>query len=274
MPLACIPLPPDRRSPVQGPTVYDQPSDELRAAEAGGYEIRRVASDVEWGRADGANLVIPDPSLMLLVGAAGSGKSTLAARLFAPDEIVSSDALRACRICGDEADQRATAGRVPDSSTGTLAVACRHGLLTVVDATNALAAHRRPLIRGGRRPPGLPVVAIVLDLPADVVDAQNTARPRVVDPAVVDRHLASIRALLFDGPGFEVEGITRSSCWRVRRGRGTNGRATSRLSDPQVAGGAHPAAIIAIATPASTMPTSGSRVIGSRRNGHRRARRS
>jgi nitrite reductase/ring-hydroxylating ferredoxin subunit/uncharacterized membrane protein len=29
---------------VQGPTVYDQPSYELRAAEAGGYEVRRAAS--------------------------------------------------------------------------------------------------------------------------------------------------------------------------------------------------------------------------------------
>jgi nitrite reductase/ring-hydroxylating ferredoxin subunit/uncharacterized membrane protein len=29
---------------VQGPTVYDQPSYELRSAEAGGYEVRRVAS--------------------------------------------------------------------------------------------------------------------------------------------------------------------------------------------------------------------------------------
>jgi nitrite reductase/ring-hydroxylating ferredoxin subunit len=30
--------------PVKGPTVYDQPSNELRAADAGGYEVRRAAS--------------------------------------------------------------------------------------------------------------------------------------------------------------------------------------------------------------------------------------
>jgi predicted ATPase len=52
-----------------------------------------------------AAIVIPDPSLVLLVGAAGAGKSTLAARLFPADEIVSSDALRAL-ISGDEGDQR------------------------------------------------------------------------------------------------------------------------------------------------------------------------
>jgi nitrite reductase/ring-hydroxylating ferredoxin subunit len=28
----------------RGPTVYDQPSYEVRAAEAGGYEVRRIAS--------------------------------------------------------------------------------------------------------------------------------------------------------------------------------------------------------------------------------------
>jgi protein phosphatase len=150
-----------------------------------------------------APLVIPDPSLVLLVGAAGSGKSTLAARLFAPDEIVSSDALRAV-VSGDEADQRATAVAFRILHR-TLARRLPTGLLTVVDATNALAAHRRPLIRRAQAL-GMPIVAIVLDLPADVVHAQNTSRARVVDPGVVDRHIASIRALV-DGPGLAVEGV-------------------------------------------------------------------
>ena len=52
-------------------------------------------------------LSIPDPSLVVLIGAAGSGKSTFAARHFAPGEVLSSDAYRAL-IAGDPADQRAT----------------------------------------------------------------------------------------------------------------------------------------------------------------------
>ena len=150
-----------------------------------------------------APLVIPDPSLVLLVGAAGSGKSTLAARLFAPDEIVSSDALRAV-VSGDEADQRATsiAFRILHR---TLAQRLPEGRLTVVDATNALAVHRRPLIRRAQAL-GLPIVAIVLDLRPDVVHAQNRRRARVVDPEVVDRHLVAIRALV-DGPGLAIEGV-------------------------------------------------------------------
>ena len=39
-------------------------------------------------------LRLPDPALVVLVGAAGAGKSTLAARWFAPGEILSSDACR------------------------------------------------------------------------------------------------------------------------------------------------------------------------------------
>ena len=36
---------------------------------------------------------LPDPSLVVLIGASGSGKSTFAARHFAPDEVLSSDAI-------------------------------------------------------------------------------------------------------------------------------------------------------------------------------------
>jgi protein phosphatase len=147
--------------------------------------------------------VIPDPSLVLLVGAAGSGKSTLAARLFAANEIVSSDALRAV-VAGDEADQRASAVAFRILHR-TLDRRLPSGLLTVVDATNTVAAHRRPLVRRAIIA-GFPLVAIVLDLPRDVVHAQNAGRGRIVDADVVDRHLASIRAMV-DGRHLQLEGF-------------------------------------------------------------------
>ena len=50
---------------------------------------------------------VPEPCVVVLIGAAGSGKSTLAARSFAPGEILSSDAFRAM-VSGSESDQRAT----------------------------------------------------------------------------------------------------------------------------------------------------------------------
>lgn len=150
-----------------------------------------------------ALLVIPDPSLVLLVGAAGSGKSTLAARLFAADEVVSSDALRAV-VSGDEADQRASAVAFRILHR-TLDRRLPNGLLTVVDATNVVAAHRRPLIARAVAA-GFPLVAIVLDVPADVVRAQNAGRARIVDRDVVDRHLEAIRSTV-DGDRLTLEGF-------------------------------------------------------------------
>jgi predicted kinase len=150
-----------------------------------------------------APLVIPDPSLVLLVGAAGSGKSTLAARLFPGDEIVSSDALRAV-VAGDEADQRASAVAFGILHR-TLDRRLRRGLLTVVDATNAVAAHRRPLIRRANAA-GFPLVAIVLDLPPPVIHANNAGRARIVDREVIDRHLASIRSAV-DTSLLQLEGF-------------------------------------------------------------------
>ena len=40
------------------------------------------------------DIELPEPCLVVLVGAAGAGKSTLAARLFAPDLVLSSDGIR------------------------------------------------------------------------------------------------------------------------------------------------------------------------------------
>jgi predicted kinase len=149
-----------------------------------------------------APLIVPDPSLVLLVGAAGSGKSTLAARLFEPEEIVSSDALRAV-VAGDEADQRASAVAFRILHR-TLDRRLAAGLLTVVDATNALAAHRWPITRRAAAA-GFPMVAIVFDLPPDVVHAQNAGRIRVVDPHVIDRHLVAVRETV-DRGRLELEG--------------------------------------------------------------------
>ncbi len=138
-----------------------------------------------------STLVVPDPSLVILIGAAGSGKSTLAARLFAPDEIVSSDALRAA-VSGSEADQRASAVAFRILHR-TLERRLAKGELTVVDATNTKSEHRRPLLMRASLT-ATPTIAIVLDLPASTVNAQNAARnERVVDPDVVERHLAAIR---------------------------------------------------------------------------------
>ena len=146
-------------------------------------------------------IVIPDPSLVVLVGPAGSGKSTFAARHFGSDEILSSDAFRGL-ISGNEADQRVTR-----AAFGVLHRRLRTRLLarrlTVVDATNVERTARRPLVARARAA-GLPAIAVVFDLPADTVRAQNASRHgRVVDDAVVGRHIAHLRRSL-DPPGLAL----------------------------------------------------------------------
>lgn len=153
-------------------------------------------------------LTIPDPSLVVLVGAAGSGKSTFAARHFHPSEILSSDAFRAL-IAGDEGDQTATRaafGRLHRELSRRLA----DRRLTVVDATNVERSARRALIARARSA-GLPAVAIVLDLPTVTILARNAARTgRVVDELVVRRHLDRLRHAV-DGSGqrLHAEGFSQ-----------------------------------------------------------------
>jgi len=168
-------------------------------------------------RPDGTGLVtrivVADPSLIVLVGAAGSGKSTFAARHFAPAEILSSDAYRAL-IAGDETDQRATKsafGRLHRELRQRLAA----GSLSVVDATNIEPPARRALVTRAAAA-SLPATAIVLDLPPSLVLARNAARPsRVVSEAIVRRHLERLRVTLdaratpLDGEGFGLVVVLR-----------------------------------------------------------------
>lgn len=178
-----------------------------------------------------------DPSLVLMVGAAGSGKSTLAARLFAPDEILSSDTLRSV-VSGDEANQRASAVafRILYRMLERRLAA---GQLTVVDATNTRPEHRRPLVARARAV-GVPTVAIVLDLPAAIVHARNMGRTtRIVDRDIVDRHLGAIRKTVDTGQltaeGFDQVMVLRSleevAEFQIVR-RAPTGSVLARTDDP------------------------------------------
>lgn len=153
---------------------------------------------------------IPDPSLVLLIGAAGAGKTTFAARHFAPGEILSSDAFRAM-LAGNEADQ-AVSGRAFAILHRELRRRLEAGRLAVVDATNADRHHRRALLRRAGAA-GVPAVALVLALPARVVLARNRTRSRQVDEAVVRTQLARVRRAL-GATGLATEGY--ASVWVAR----------------------------------------------------------
>jgi predicted kinase len=157
-------------------------------------------------------LVLPDPCLVVLVGAAGSGKSTLAARLFPVDAVLSSDAHRAL-VSGDETDQGATrtAFSILHRRLSGLLAERRTG---VVDATNVTSYARRSLVRRAAAH-GIAAVAIVLALEPATVLARNATRGgRIVPLAAVERQLAdlerSLRRHSLGAEGFAAVHILRT----------------------------------------------------------------
>lgn len=136
---------------------------------------------------------IPQPAVVVLVGAAGAGKSTFARRHFPAATILSSDELRGI-IRGDPADQSATriAFRILHREL-VKRLATRQSV--VVDATNLTVAARATILRRAALAT-VPTIAIVLVPPPGDVHARNAARPGgVVPAAVVDRQLVAAATL-------------------------------------------------------------------------------
>jgi protein phosphatase len=135
---------------------------------------------------------LPDPSLVVLVGASGSGKSSFAARHFAPTEVISSDFCRGL-VADDENDQAATKDAF--EVLGFIAAKrLAQPRLTVIDATNVQRSARKPLLQLAREH-DLFAVAIVLDLHESVCLERNRARPdRDFGAHVVRRQRSGLKA--------------------------------------------------------------------------------
>src|SRR3954468_23872697 len=150
---------------------------------------------------DGPPLRLPDPCLVVLVGATAAGKSHWAQQWFHADQVVSSDRLRAVVGTGAR-DVRASrdAFEVLD-----LIVAKRlaRKLTTVVDSTG-LEPKRRDAWRALAERHGVPAYAVVFDPPAAVVRARNREREAPVPPKVVAAQLreAEGAAARLGGEGF------------------------------------------------------------------------
>jgi protein phosphatase len=144
---------------------------------------------------------LPDLCLAVLIGPAGSGKSTFAARRFRPTEVVSSDACRAL-VADDERDLSATPAAFQVLHL-VASLRLRRRRLTVVDAVNARAADRRPLVDLAREH-DCAAVALVLDLPAELCAARDGARSRTVGERVIAAQRAAIERSL---PSLRDEGF-------------------------------------------------------------------
>ncbi|MDO9353798.1 MAG: polynucleotide kinase-phosphatase [Solirubrobacteraceae bacterium] len=171
---------------------------------------------------------LPDPSLVVLIGASGSGKSSFGRAHFLPTEVISSDFCRGL-VSDDQNDQAAT----QDAFDVLRFIAGRRlaqPRFTVIDATNVQRESRKPLVELARQHDLLPV-AIVLDLPESVCQARNRDRSdRDFGPHVIRNQSAQLRKSI---KGLQREGfrrvfvlrteeevaeaeVTRSSLWSDR----------------------------------------------------------
>ncbi|MEP7082577.1 MAG: AAA family ATPase [Chloroflexota bacterium] len=152
-------------------------------------------------------LSLPADALVLLIGISGSGKTTFASRHFRPTQILSSDALRAM-IADDPTAQDATEDAF-DLLHRLLEMRLRRGRLTVVDATNVEEWARRVLVALARRH-RRPVVAIVLDLPFEVLHQRNEVRRDGSRPrAALTRQARWLRESLLSLPNEGFDAVHR-----------------------------------------------------------------
>ena len=134
---------------------------------------------------------LPDPCLVVLVGATASGKSHWAARWFHPGQVVSSDRLRAVVGTG-ERDLRASRDAF-ELLDAIVAKRLARRLTTVIDSTG-LDAGRRAAWRALAARHGVPAFAVVVEAPDALVRERNRARVDPVPAKVVAGQLAEVAA--------------------------------------------------------------------------------
>ena len=145
----------------------------------------------------GPGAAVPDPALVVLIGPAGSGKSAWAAARYRPQEVVSSDQLRAVVGSGEhDLDASADAFTLLDQ---IVAARLRRGLTTVIDTLGLDPARRRGYLDLARRY-GLASVAVVFDTDPAQCRRRNRARDQAVPAAVLDGQLRRMRAAVADLP--------------------------------------------------------------------------
>ncbi|MEW2265941.1 AAA family ATPase [Streptomyces sp. NPDC047853] len=145
---------------------------------------------------------IPEPSVIVMIGASGSGKSTLT-RTWPADYRLELDSYR-WAVSGDAGDQEATADAV-FLLDAVLERRTARGLTCVVDATNTRFDVRKRLIEAAHAHQ-LPAAAVVMTTPLEQCLARNARRPanRRVPDAVVRHQFQQIAAAR---PGLRAEGF-------------------------------------------------------------------
>jgi len=174
-------------------------------------------------------IMLPELSLVVMIGSSGSGKSTFTHKHFRSTEVLSSDVCRGL-VSDDENSLSAT----DDAFAVLHFIAAKRlaaGKLTVIDATNVQPEARKPLIALAREYHCLPV-AIVLDLPERLCRDRNEARTdRNFGPHVIRQQQQQLHRSLrgLDREGFrhvfvlsspedvETTTVERQPLWNNRK---------------------------------------------------------
>ena len=145
-------------------------------------------------------MTVPDPALIVLVGASGAGKTTWASQRYLSREVVSSDGLRAIVGSGEHdieasADAFVVLGQIVEART-------RRGLTTVVDSLGLEPSRRRHYLELARSSE-LPTVAVLFDTDPAECRRRNRLRSIPVPAAVLD---AQLRRMASVGDEIAAEG--------------------------------------------------------------------
>ncbi|MBR4319014.1 MAG: polynucleotide kinase-phosphatase, partial [Oscillospiraceae bacterium] len=140
---------------------------------------------------DNYRIEIPEFCLVALVGGTSSGKSSFALKHFKPTEVLSSDFFRGM-VCDDENNQNVS-GDAFDLLYYAANKRLDNGKLTVIDATNIQQSARKQVIDLAREQ-NVHAAAIVLNLPEEVMQERNKARPeRNFPERVIRQHCRDVR---------------------------------------------------------------------------------
>ena len=131
--------------------------------------------------------------VVVLIGASAAGKSTWAADTFAPDAVVSSDALRLV-VAGTADDQRAGTDAF-DLLERVVAARVGRNLPCCIDTLGTDAANRRRWAQLGREA-GLRCVAVLVPVSASEARRRNEARGKVIPRRVHDAQVRAVRELV------------------------------------------------------------------------------
>ena len=178
---------------------------------------------------DKYRIEIPEFCLVALVGGTSSGKTSFALRHFKPTEVLSSDFFRGM-VCDDENSQ-SVSGDAFELLYYAAGKRLSNMKLTVIDATNLQRSARQQVIDLAREQ-NVHAAAIVLNLPEEIMQERNKARPeRNFPERVISRHCRevkqSIRNLKREGFRFvyvinsleqlENTEIVRTRLWNDKR---------------------------------------------------------